>query len=123
MDIQRVSPGAKYGALFSAAAAADRFVLVGGTTAWDGCPGGDVESQTRFILNKIDGYLAACGSSKSNVLFANVYLADIDTWDQMNGAWLDWVDPANVPARVSIEAKLLENLKVEITCVALRPLP
>ena len=43
MTIERVSPGAEYGALFSAATAADRFVFVGGTTAWDGPSGGDVE--------------------------------------------------------------------------------
>ena len=123
MDIQRISPGANYGALFSAAAAADRFVFVGGTTAWDGPRDGDVESQTRFILGKIDGYLAACGTNKARVLVANVYLADIATWEAMNRAWLDWIDPASVPARVSVEARLLEGLRVEITCVALRPAP
>lgn len=123
MTIERVSPGAEYGALFSAATAADRFVFVGGTTAWDGPSDGDVEDQTRFILGKIDRYLEACGTSKSSVLFVNVYLADIATWEDMNRAWLAWIDPAAVPARVSVEARLLEGLKVEITCVALRPRP
>ena len=123
MTIERVSPGAEYGAMFSAATAADRFVFVGGTTAWDGPRDGDVESQTRFILGKIDDYLKECGTSKSSVLFANVYLADIGTWEDMNRAWLAWIDPVAVPARVSIEARLLEGLKVEITCVALRPRP
>jgi enamine deaminase RidA (YjgF/YER057c/UK114 family) len=41
----------------------------------------------------------------------------------MNRAWLAWVDPAAVPARVTVEARLLEGLAVEMTCVAVRSRP
>ena len=68
-------------------------------------------------------FLAECGASRSDVLFVQVYLDDIETWEAMNRAWLDWIDPDAVPARVSVEAKLLEGLKVEVTCLALRPPP
>jgi len=120
MTTTRVHPGGDYGALFSAAVASDDLVLVGGTTAWDGCRDGDVESQARFVFKKIDGFLEACGATRSDVLFVQVYLADIDTWEDMNRAWLDWVDPEAVPARVSVETRLLEGLKVEVTCIARR---
>ena len=122
-QIDRVSPGAEYGALFSAATAYRDLVFIGGTTAWDGDPGADVEAQSRHILGKFDRFLAAAGSDRSKVLFVHVYLADIDTWEQMNRAWLAWVDPAAVPARVSVQARLLEGLKVEMTCVAVRTEP
>ena len=41
--IERAPPGGAHGALFSAAVAWERLVVIGGTTAWDGCPDGDVE--------------------------------------------------------------------------------
>ncbi|MBM3585603.1 MAG: RidA family protein [Alphaproteobacteria bacterium] len=121
--IDRISPGPEYGDLFSAAAAWGDLVIVGGTTAWDVDPGGGVEAQARAILGKFDRFLAAAGSDKSRVLFVQVYLADIETWDEMNRAWLAWVAPGAVPARVSVQAKLLQGLKVEMTCVAVRARP
>jgi enamine deaminase RidA (YjgF/YER057c/UK114 family) len=121
--IDRISPGPEYGALFSAATAWGDLVFVGGTTAWDVEPQGGVEAQARAILGKIDRLLAAAGSDKSRVLLVQVYLADIGTWGDMNRAWLAWVDPAAVPARVTVEARLLEGLAVEMTCVAVRSRP
>jgi enamine deaminase RidA (YjgF/YER057c/UK114 family) len=37
----------------------------------------------------------------------------------MNGAWKQWIDPNNLPARATVEAKLADpRMLVEIACVA-----
>jgi enamine deaminase RidA (YjgF/YER057c/UK114 family) len=50
---------------------------------------------------------------------ANVYLADISTFSQMNEKWDAWVSKGNAPARATVEAKLAApQYTVEITCIA-----
>ena len=80
-----------------------------------------VEAQTRDVLRQIDALLAEAGTSKSTILTATVYLADIATFPQMNAAWDAWVDKANPPARATVEAKLADpSILVEIVVVAAR---
>ena len=78
-----------------------------------------VKAQTQAILKKIDALLAAAGTSKSNLLSATIYLADMAGYDEMNAVWDAWVDPANTPARATVEAKLAQKkYLVEISVVA-----
>jgi len=69
-------------------------------------PTPDVERQTAQILAQIDALLAEAGSDKSKLLSATIYLVDIASFGAMNKAWEAWVDPANPPARATVEAKL-----------------
>jgi enamine deaminase RidA (YjgF/YER057c/UK114 family) len=79
----------------------------------------DAKGQTEQILKKIDETLAAVGSHKSKLLSANVFVADMRHFDQMNAAWDAWVDKANTPARATVEARLARpNVLVEIMCTA-----
>jgi len=83
--------------------------------------GEGARSQTAQALAAIDALLAQCGSSRSNVLRAIVYLADRSDFDEMNAAWTDWVDGDNPPARATIQATLLDpDWKVEIVATARR---
>lgn len=97
-------------------------VVHGNTVYLAGQVAGDpatVKGQTEQILNKIDGLLALAGTSKSKLLSATVYLASMSSYDEMNGAWEAWVDPANTPARATVEAKLASpKYLVEIAAVA-----
>jgi enamine deaminase RidA (YjgF/YER057c/UK114 family) len=68
--------------------------------------GGSVAEQTRDILATIDRLLAQAGTDKSKLLTANIWLADIATFDQMNQVWDAWVTPANPPARACVESTL-----------------
>lgn len=67
---------------------------------------GGVAAQTREILAKIDKHLADAGTSKSRLLSATVYLADMTAKDELNGVWTAWIDPANPPARACVGAEL-----------------
>ena len=97
-------------------------VVHGNTVYVAGQVSGDaptVKGQTEQILKKIDGLLATAGSSKSKLLSATVYLANMATYDEMNAAWDAWVDPANTPARATVEARLAApKYLVEIAVIA-----
>ena len=79
----------------------------------------DVKSQTREIVDEIDRLLAKCGSGKSKVLQATIWVTDIRNRAPMNEVWTAWVDPKNLPARACVEAKLADpKALVEIMVIA-----
>lgn len=81
--------------------------------------GGDVTTQTAQALAEIDALLAECGSDKSKILMAQIWLADIKDFADMNKAWDAWVDQANPPARATGESRLYsDDYKVEIIVTA-----
>ena len=79
----------------------------------------DVKGQTRQILDEIDRLLAKCGSGKSKVLSATIWVTDIRNRAPMNEVWSAWTDPKNLPARACVEAKLADpRALVEIMVTA-----
>ena len=93
-------------------------VYLAGLTA-DKAAGKSVTEQTKEILALIDSYLAKCGTDKSKLLRANIWLTDIKTFGEMNAVWDSWVSPGNTPARATVQAQLADpTLFVEIMVVA-----
>ena len=79
----------------------------------------DVKGQTKEVLDEIDRLLAKCGSGKSKVLSATIWVTDIRNRAPMNEVWTAWVDKANLPARACVEAKLADpRALVEIMVIA-----
>lgn len=79
----------------------------------------DVTAQTQQVLAKIDKLLAECGSDKSKVLSALVWVSDMALFADMNSVWDAWVAPGNPPARACTEAALASpEWKVEIMVTA-----
>jgi len=68
----------------------------------------DVAGQAREAFRDLDKFLALCGSSKSRILSCVIWLSDIRLRDQMNTAWLEWVDPQNLPGRACVEGKMAD---------------
>lgn len=80
---------------------------------------GDIVSQTRQVLAKIDAMLTANGSDKSKLLTAQVWLADMSHFMAMNSAWNAWVDRKNPPVRACVQAALYRpEVLVEIMVTA-----
>jgi enamine deaminase RidA (YjgF/YER057c/UK114 family) len=114
MGIERIEPGPR----MSQAVVHDGMVFLAGQVA-QGKPGASVAEQTRDILARIDALLAAAGTDKTKLLTANIWLADIKTFDEMNGVWDRWVAPGAAPARATVEAKLAApHYTVEIAVTA-----
>ena len=81
--------------------------------------GTTVAEQTQSILAEIDRLLALCNSSRERILSAQIWLADMNDFAEMNAAWDAWVPAGNTPARATGEARLAaDKYKVEIIIVA-----
>ncbi len=76
--------------------------------------------QTQSALKRIDESLAMCGSDKSRVLQATVYITDMTKKPDMDRAWDEWVDRSNPPQRACIGVTLQPPHLVEIVIVAAR---
>ena len=84
-----------------------------------GNPGDSVAAQTTTILTEIDRLLALAGSDKTRILSAQIWLADIASFAEMNAVWDGWVAPGHTPARATGESALAApEYKVEIIVVA-----
>ncbi len=84
----------------------------------------DTEGQTADILRQMDVLLAEAGTDRRHLLSVTVVLADIRDAPAMNRAWDRWLDPAAKPARMTIQAPLVDPAwRVEITGVAALPAP
>jgi enamine deaminase RidA (YjgF/YER057c/UK114 family) len=71
------------------------------------------------VLDEIDRLLAKCGSNKSKVLSATIWVTDIRNRAPMNEVWTAWVDGKNLPVRACVEAKLADpKALVEIMVIA-----
>jgi len=80
---------------------------------------GDVGSQTQQILDKIDGLLAECGTDKSKLLWAQLWVTDMRNFAAMNKVWDAWIDPANPPVRAGLcSALAAPDYQVEIMVMA-----
>ena len=87
----------------------------------DSPKGKSVAEQSKNILSQIDGFLALAGTDKTKLLSANIWIADMANFPEMNSVWDSWVSAGNTPARATVEAKLASpDYKVEIMVVAAR---
>jgi enamine deaminase RidA (YjgF/YER057c/UK114 family) len=76
--------------------------------------------QSVKALARIDESLALCGSDKSKILSAIVYITDIKRKAEMNRAWDEWVDTKNPPMRACIGVDLEPPHIVEIVVTAVK---
>jgi enamine deaminase RidA (YjgF/YER057c/UK114 family) len=114
MTIQRLDAGAR---MSQAVIHGDTVYLAGQV----GAPGESVTAQTQAVLASIESLLARCGSDKSRILSATIWLADMADFGEMNAVWDKWIDGKDAPARATGEAKLATpDYRVEIIVVAAR---
>jgi enamine deaminase RidA (YjgF/YER057c/UK114 family) len=84
--------------------------------------GTGVTAQTQDMLSEVDRLLASVGSSKSHILSATIWMADMQMVDEMNVVWDGWIDLANPPARACVESRLVApEFLVEVMIIAARP--
>jgi 3-hydroxyisobutyrate dehydrogenase len=74
--------------------------------------------QSAKALGRIDESLALCGTDKSRILSAIVYITDMTRKAEMNRAWDEWVDTGNPPMRACIGGDLEPPHIVEIVVTA-----
>jgi enamine deaminase RidA (YjgF/YER057c/UK114 family) len=95
------------------------FVFLAGVVARN--EDADISAQTADVLAQIDELLAKAKATKSDLVAANIWLADIADMGAMNAVWDNWVDPANGPVRATVESKLARpGLRIEIQVKAFK---
>lgn len=111
-EITRIGTGAR----MSEAVCYNGIVWVAGQV---GEPGASVTDQTRQCLAEVDRILAEAGTDKTRILSAQIWLADMATFAQMNAVWDAWVPQGHTPARATGEAKLATpDYQVEVIVTA-----
>ena len=79
----------------------------------------DITGQTEEVLAKIDDRLAKCGSDKSKILSATIYVTDLANKPAINEVWKSWLGELNRPARACVGSIELEpGVLVEIMVTA-----
>ncbi len=79
---------------------------------------GDIVAQAKDVLDKIEFRLKELGSDKSRILSADIWLSSLKDLKGLNETWEAWLVPGTAPARACFEAKLQDNVKVEIKVIA-----
>jgi len=78
-----------------------------------------VTEQTQAVLDSVDRLLALAGTDKTKLLTAQIWVADIADFAEMNAVWDAWVAEGCAPARWTGEAKLATpGFKVEVIVTA-----
>ncbi|AXQ93729.1 RidA family protein [Cereibacter azotoformans] len=104
------------GARMSQAVRANGMVWLAGQV---GHPGESVAEQTRTCLAEVDRLLALAGSDKTRIVSAQIWLADMADFAEMNAVWDEWVPQGHCPARATGEAKLAApGYRVEVIVTA-----
>jgi enamine deaminase RidA (YjgF/YER057c/UK114 family) len=105
MSITRygITDGANGRPIISGMVVRDDTVYLCGVTA---DPVGDITAQTQQVLERIDAALLKAGTDKSQLLTAQVWLADMRLFEAHNAVWNAWVDPQHPPVRACVGAAL-----------------
>lgn len=119
------APGFARLPVFCHAVVAGDFIYVSGTLGTK--PGsmelveGGTGPETTQALQNIDQILQECGASLADVVKVNIFLADINTFPEMNEAYLAVIG-ADPPARITVgRVELALGAAVEIDAVAYKP--
>ena len=82
---------------------------------------GDIEAETRSALEKIRSVLRAGGMDVKDVVAVQVYLADINDFQKMNGVYRAFFFEGSKPTRTTVQvAHLVNDARVEITVTAVK---
>lgn len=108
----------------SSAIRAGDFVFVAGQISYDDNGNvieGSIEEQTRVALDRIAKVLAKAGCGMEDVVKTTIWLQDprdFGRFDRVYGEYFQ-KDP---PTRVTVQANLLLDIKIEIEAIAYKPL-
>jgi enamine deaminase RidA (YjgF/YER057c/UK114 family) len=108
---------------YSRAVRVGNIIEVSGTTAVDGniiIGKGDLYTQTKFILQKIEKSLIEAGASMSDVTRTRMYVTDISIWEKAGKAHAEYFSGIR-PAATMVEVSRLIDpdlmIEIEVTAV------
>jgi 2-iminobutanoate/2-iminopropanoate deaminase len=122
INVTRQNIGAPHGGLpFSPAVRAGDFVFVSGQIPRDAKGGvhmGSIEEQTEAAIVQITRILNEAGCSLADVVKVTVFLEDARDFASFNKVYAQHF--SGMPARSTVEARLMVDAKIEIEAIAYR---
>ena len=80
---------------------------------------GDVETQTRLVMENLGALLNAAGASLERVIKTTIFLKDMNDFPRVNAVYGSFFEEASAPARSTVEvSRLPKDVLVEIECIA-----
>ena len=80
---------------------------------------GDVETQTRLVMENLGALLNAAGASLERVIKTTIFLKDMNDFPRVNAVYGSSFEAASAPARSTVEvSRLPKDVLVEIECIA-----
>jgi 2-iminobutanoate/2-iminopropanoate deaminase len=113
---------------YSSAVRAGDFLFISGQGPVDVATGkmqseATVQEQTKLVLQHLRTILRGCGADLQDVVKCSVFLRDAEDFSAMNEVYAE-VFGVHKPARTTVAAGMVAaGMKVEIDCIAYRPLP
>jgi 2-iminobutanoate/2-iminopropanoate deaminase len=110
---------------YTPAVRAGDFIFLSGQVpidpATDKISPGDIKHETRLTLNNMKRLLEGVGASLADVVKTGVFLADGADFAPMNEVYIEFFGESK-PARTTVVCKFMIDIKIEIDCVAFKPL-
>ena len=122
MSIKRYGTPTKPGAVpFSKASEAAGWLFVSGQVPRDAngdIVSGSITVQARVTLENLKNVLESAGYSLEDVVRVNVFLDDTRDFAEFNRVYTQFFSVENAPARVCVQASMMNDLRVEVDCIA-----
>lgn len=82
---------------------------------------GEIEAQTRQVLDNLSAVLEAGGSSLDRVLKTTVYLVDLTLFPRVNAVYAEYFSADPAPARATVQVAALPlGAQIEVDAIASR---
>ncbi len=82
----------------------------------------DIVGQTKLTLQTIEKNLEELGSTKNQIVSAQVFIANIQDKPKMDTVWCEWLgeNPEHWPQRACLGVALEGDVLIEVTVTAVR---
>jgi len=81
--------------------------------------GGDIETETKQVMENLKAVLEAAGMDFSNVVKTSIFIMNMDDFAKINTVYGSYINEETAPARETVQvARLPKNVNVEISMIA-----
>lgn len=121
MSIQRFGTPKAGGLPFAKAAGAEGWLYVSGQVPRDAdgeIVSGNMTVQARATLDNLKKVLEDAGYTLNDVVRVGVWIDDPRDFTDFNKVYAQYFSSEHAPARVTVQAMMMSDLRVEVDCIA-----
>ena len=121
MSIERFGIPKQGGLPFAKAAGAEGWLYVSGQVPRNSegeIVSGSMATQARVTLDNLKGVLALAGYGFEDVVRVGVWIDDPRDFTAFNKVYGEYFSTEHAPARVTVQAMLMADMRVEVDCIA-----